>query len=290
VASPTPPPVFDISSLVNPAHKYMGVTIQGAPASMAPIDAFAKAIGKKPTIVETYESFTDSFDASGVRKIYQYGSLPLISWEPTTVPMAKIASGGQDTYIETFAKAVRTLNLPVAITIAHEMNGFWYPWGPRKTKPADFVAAWRHVHELFAAAGATNVIWVWTPNVINPVPHVRLAPLYPGDAYVDWIGIDGYYTHKGQHTFTTLFGPTTTAVRKFTRKPILIVETGAEPGSARPSEITDLFHGVARSSGFIGFVWFDNHGSANWRIEGDPRAVAAFNREAKASTFGSDAP
>ncbi len=287
-ASPSARPPFDVTSLVTPARKYLGVTIQGAPASMAPVDAFAQAIGKKPNIVEFYESFDDNFDASGVRKIYEYGSLPLLSWEPLTAPMAKIAAGSEDDYLKTFAKAVRTLNLPVAIALAHEMNGGWYPWGPQKTKAADFVAAWRHIHDVFVAAGATNVIWVWAPNVINPVPRVHLAPLFPGDAYVDWIGMDGYYTHKGQQTFTALFGPTKTAVRRFTKKPILIVETGAEPGSARPGEIANLFSGVAHTSGFIGFVWFDNHGTGSWRIDDDARSVTAFRRAAKASAFGFD--
>jgi Glycosyl hydrolase family 26 len=286
--SATPAPPFDVASLVTPAHKYLGVTIQGAPASMTAVDAFAHAIGKKPNIVEFYQSFEDHFDAAGVRRIYQYGALPLLSWEPMTAPMATIAAGAQDDYLKTFATAVRTVNLPVAITLAHEMNGGWYPWGPQKTKAADFVAAWRHVHDVFVRADATNVIWLWTPNVINPVPRVHLAPLYPGDAYVDWIGVDGYYTHKGQQTFTTLFGPTTTAVRRFTKKPILIVETGAEPDSARPDEIANLFSGVARNSGLIGFVWFDNHGTGGWRIDGDGPSVAAFRRAAKASEFGFD--
>ena len=287
-ASPSTRPPFNVASLVAPARKYLGVTIQGAPADMAPVDAFAQAIGKKPNIIEFYESFDDNFDASGVRKIYQYGSLPLLSWEPLKAPLATIAAGARDDYLKTFAKSVRTLNLPVAIALAHEMNGSWYPWGPQKTKAGDFVAAWRHVHDVFVAAGATNVIWVWAPNVINPVPRVHLAPLYPGDAYVDWIGMDGYYTHKGQQTFTALFGPTKTAVRRFTKKPILIVETGAEPGTARPGEIANLFGGVAHTSGFIGFVWFDNHGTGSWRIDDDARSVTAFRRAATASAFGFD--
>ena len=288
-ASPSaPPPPFDVAGLVTPAHKYLGVTIEGAPGTMTPIDAFARAIGKKPNIVEFYESFGDNFDASGVRKIYQYGALPLLSWEPLTAPMAKIAAGSEDRYLKTFAKAVRTLNMPVAIALAHEMNGRWYPWGPRKTKAADFVAAWRHVHDVFVAAGATNVIWVWAPNVINPVPSVHLAPLYPGDAYVDWVGMDGYYTHKGQQTFTALFGPIMTAVRRFTKKPILIVETGAEPCGARSGEIANLFNGVAHNPGVVGFVWFDNRGTGSWRVDNDAGSVTAFRRAAKASAFGFD--
>jgi beta-mannanase len=55
---------------------------------------------------------------------------------------------------------VRTLNLPIAVSFGHEMNGNWYPWGTAHTTAAQFVAAWRHIHDLFARVGATNVIWV----------------------------------------------------------------------------------------------------------------------------------
>ena len=65
----------------------------------------------------------------------------------------------------------------------------------------NFVAAWRHIHDLFDAAGATNVIWVWNPNIINPVPGVQLEPLWPGGSYVDWVGMTGYFAVTGPHTF-----------------------------------------------------------------------------------------
>ena len=47
------------------------------------------------------------------------------------------------------------------------MNGFWFPWneGVNGNQPGEFVAAWRHVHDIFEAVGATNATWVWCPNV-----------------------------------------------------------------------------------------------------------------------------
>lgn len=83
--------------------------------------------------------------------------------------------------------------MPVAISFGHEMNGHWYPWGTKDTTAATFVKAWRHIHDLFQEEGATNVVWVWSPNVVNPVPSVKLEPYWPGDAYVDWVGIVGYW-------------------------------------------------------------------------------------------------
>jgi mannan endo-1,4-beta-mannosidase len=81
---------------------------------------------------------------------------------------------------------VRNLNVPIALSFGHEFNGNWYPWGTTGTTAADFVAAWQHVHDLFAAAGATNVIWIWDPNDIYPVPNVSLSSTTP--ATRTWTG------------------------------------------------------------------------------------------------------
>ncbi len=281
-----PPPAYDVTHLLRPDHKYIGVAIDGAPADPALIPAFAAKVGKAPNIVEMYESFTDGFAAAQVRSTYQAGALTLISWEPFAPTMATIAAGGHDGYLKTFAQAVRALNLPVAITIGHEMNGNWYPWGPKKTHAADFVAAWRHVHDIFVAADATNVIWVWTPNVVNPLPKIKLAPLWPGDDYVDWVGIDGYYTPRGQQNFTALFHPTLVQVRAFTDKPVLIVETAVEAGAGRASQINNLFAGVRAADDFVGFVWFDKNGSGKWKIDNDAAAVAAYRAKAADDIWG----
>jgi hypothetical protein len=56
-----------------------------------------------------------------------------------------------------------------------------------------------------------------------------------GAAWVDEVGIDGYY-RLSTDTIASLFGPTFNAVGKFAPgKPVLIAETGAapQPGKAR---------------------------------------------------------
>ena len=75
----------------------------------------------------------------------------------------------------------------------HEMNGSWYPRadGVNGNAPGDFAAAWRHVHDVVTAAGATNPSWVWSPNI----PYTGSTPLdglYPGAVYVDAVALDGY--------------------------------------------------------------------------------------------------
>jgi hypothetical protein len=275
----TAPPAFDVTPLINPAKKYFGVALPGDPTGRAAVSTFAKAAGgKRPNMLTIYAAFDDGFAASEVREAYQQGALAIVRWEPFDAKLKDIAAGRHDKYVRKFATAVRTLNLPIAMTFAHEMNGSWYPWGHSRNAADDFIAAWRHVYEVFAEVDATNVIWAWAPNVINPVPRVKLKPLYPGDAYVDWIGLDGYFTHRGADTYDTLFGSTMDAIRKFTKKPFLIVETGAEPGSSRPAWIAELIRGTVNDDESLGFVYFNQNGTAKWRLDNDAKALAALRR------------
>jgi hypothetical protein len=283
---PDPPPAYDVTHLIRPQGKYLGVAIDGTPRDMTKIYEFADRIGKQPNLITIYESFTDNFAAAEVRRTYQYGALPIVRWEPFNATLADIAAGKHDRYVTTFATAVRTLNLPIALTFAHEMNGDWYPWSRKTNRPEDYVAAWRHLHAVFAAVGATNVIWTWTPNVINPMPNIRLRPFYPGNAYVDWVGIDGYHTYQEQATFRGLFEPTMKEIRQFTQKSFLIVETAAEPGPRRPQQIAGLFSGVAARPDVLGLVWFNNNGTGQWNIDGDLMSVTAFRTHALDARYG----
>jgi beta-mannanase len=278
--------VYDVRHLIRPEQDYLGAAVSGAPQDMSRIDAYAKRIGAKPNMITIYESFDDRFAAAEVRKIYRYGALPIVRWEPFKQGLADIATGRFDDYITEFATDVKRLNLPIALTVAHEMNGHWYPWGTRKNTAKDFVAAWKHIHGIFEAAGATNVIWTWTPNVINYLRNTPLRPYWPGADYVDWVGIDGYFTHKGDQRFEALFRPTLKAVQEFTDKPILIVETGSEPGSMRARAVADLFSAVSKDPKIIGFVYFNARGSANWVIDNDRPALNVFRTHRDRAQFG----
>jgi mannan endo-1,4-beta-mannosidase len=279
---------FDVRPLLKPPRKYLGAALDGAPESLAPVRDFAGKIGKQPNLLEYYVAWGTRFDPQRVSNAREADALPLMVWEPFQPSIAEIADGATDAYTRKFASAVRTLNLPMAISFGHEMNGNWYPWGTTATDPVDYVRAWRRIHDIFLDVGATNVIWVWSPNNINPVPQVPLKPLYPGDSYIDWIGVVGYYTDSGASTFPTLFGPTMAVVHKFTHKPILIVETASQPGPRKRKDVADLFAGVAASPEVIGFIWFDYVKRADWRIGSDSSALAEFKRRAANDLFGFD--
>ena len=82
--------------------------------------------------------------------------MPLVQIEPTGVSLAAIASGRYDTYLRSYAAAVKAFGGQVILSFGHEMNGYWYSWGYRHTSPAVFVAAWRHIVTVFRAAGCAE--------------------------------------------------------------------------------------------------------------------------------------
>ncbi len=267
---------YNMSGLLDPAGgKFFGVEAEGAPA-LGPVSAFAASVGKRPDLVGQYLAWGSSFDPQAVAAAWAYGAMYYIAWEPYDTTVQAIGDGQSDGYITRFAEAVRALNLPVAISFGHEMNGNWYPWGTTGTSAAQFVAAWRHIHNLFVQAGASNVIWVWNPNIINPVPQVQLAPYWPGDSYVDWVGITGYFPATGPERFATLYGPTIAEIRQFTTKPVIIAETSVETGPSELQAMHSLVSGVQRRRDVLGFIWFDfNKDGVDWQIESRPALRAA---------------
>ncbi len=187
--------------------------------------------------------------------------------------------GRHDRYLKTYADQVRGFGHPVVLSFAPEMNGDWYAWGAGHTPPRVFVAAWRHIVDLFRAEHASNVTWLWTVNSVN-ASKVPLRPWWPGAGYVDQVGIDGYF-YRPADTFHSVFGTTIAQVRGFTQKPILISETAVGP-VAGPAKVADLFRG-AREAGLAGVVWFDKaqHDGIyhqDWRLEDNPAILAAFRR------------
>jgi mannan endo-1,4-beta-mannosidase len=251
----------------------LGIFEPGVPQSYAPVAGFTAASGVQPNLDLYYSSWHQPFQAAFAATAARHGAMALVQIDPVGIDLAAVAAGTYDSYLRTYAATVRSYGRRVILSFGHEMNGSWYSWGSAHTPPATFVAAWRHIVTLFRAAGARNVTWLWTVNVTGYSDVAPITPWWPGDSYVTWVGIDGYFYRPSQ-TFHTLFGPTIAAVRALTSAPVLIAETGATPAAGKPAKIASLFAGV-RAFGLLGFVWFDADTEQDWRVSDDPAAVAA---------------
>ncbi len=266
-------------SLPTKTGSYLGLYPGGVPSSYTGAQSFTAATGIRPNVVVYYSGWLEPFQASFASTASRSGALPLVQINPDAVSIAAIASGQYDVYLRRYAAAVHRYGHPVILSFGHEMNGYWYSWAGQHTAPATFVSAWRHIVDVFRAAGARNVTWLWTVNTFRSQAGVSPPrPWWPGGSYVTWVGIDGYY-YSPTTEFSSLFGPTVASVRTWTRKPILIAETSVTPSAGQPAKIADLFAGI-HLYGLLGFVWFDAKTNQDWRLT-SPAALAAFKRAAQ---------
>ena len=258
------------------------------------IDQFGRDGGENVGLANMYASFASpAFDAAFAERVRSQGALPMVTWLPCAdgslgphqprFSLRRLAGGEYDGYIREWAAGVAAWRRPLLLRFAPEMNGSWNPWsaGVNGNSAREYVQAWRHVHGLFDQVGATNVLWVWSPNVVMP-SSPSLRSLYPGDRYVDWVGIDGYNwgrsrPHDRWQSFDQVFSPTLRVVRRLTGKPLMLSEVGStELGGDKPAWITSFFAALRRNPDILAFVWFNFDKETDWRIESSRASVRAF--------------
>lgn len=239
--------------------------------------------------------FTDwehgTFDANQARAVAKRGSVPEISWEPwdsrvglrrpqPKYTLKSIIDGRHDGYIRRFAEAVSRYGGSLRLRFAQEMNGTWYPWSESQNgnSRGQFVKAWRHVHAIFAAAGATNVTWIW-----SPVAGTIRAWEYPGSSQVDVVGLSGFnggtiLFAKRWRPFPAFFGPSLDAIHALAPgKPVALTEIAStEQGGDKATWIRTMFTEVRRRPYIRSLIWFNVRKETDWRIESSPEARAAF--------------
>jgi hypothetical protein len=279
-APPQPPPGTSLA---------LGVW-SGQPWNPGSLNAVTSLLGRAPGIFLTYVGWDRPFYSSDEQQIADRGASHVVTWEPNGYSLKTIAAGGADTFIRAWAKGAAAWGGRIYLRPMHEMNGDWYPWGRgvNGNTPGDFVAAWRHLHDLFVAEGATNVKWVWSPNVRYGSEY-PLADLYPGSAYVDWLGLDGYNWgldhHLGQpkwQSFEQIFGATYREVTKLAPgKPLMVAETAStENGGDKAQWILQTFlNDVPQYPALRAVIWFNQaDGASNFKIDSSAASLAAFKQ------------
>jgi hypothetical protein len=279
---------------VSTAALRFGAATPGGPLAGAELDEVARISGESPSTVLFYKDFLQAPPIAELNAVRSRGAVPLITWEPwawggglaqPAYALDRIAAGDFDAYITQWGQALASWGQPVQLRFAHEMNGNWYPWaeGVNGNQPGDYVQAWRHVHDVVAATGASNVDWVWSPNV----PYfgsTDLAGLFPGAGYVNVVALDGYNwgTSASWSSWMSpqdLFAPGIAQLRTLAPGlPILIAEVAsAEAGGSKAQWNTDLVSYLAAQADVEGFVWFHMQKETDWRINSSDASAAAFN-------------
>jgi hypothetical protein len=255
------------------------------------INALEHAIQKHISVVMWYADWAHNKpNVEQLEAVAARGSTPEITWEPWNAlnpvryqpryRLRNIVAGHFDPYIRAWANTLAAYERPVRLRFAQEMNGGWYPWSERSNgnRPHEFVRAWRHIHDIFRAAGATNVEWVWSPAAIT-----MHESQYPGDAYVDLVSLscfngDSQFRYSRWKPFAQVLGRSLRRLRAIApTKPIEISEVGvAGTDGSKAAWIGGMFEALRRNPSIVSVIWYDLAKESDWRFESGPRATAAF--------------
>jgi beta-mannanase len=278
----------------------------GAHSPPSPYEGMARfaeleaAVGRRLDVTHLFQAWgspdTAEFRPDWVAAAASEDRQVLLSWEPW-VPgagplqpdyvAARIAEGRHDRYIEGWASALAALETRVWLRPMHEMNGTWYPWagGVAGSRPADHIEAWRHLHDLFARHGAGNVAWVWAPNSPDVPADNRFEAYYPGDRYVDVLGLDAYNwgagvpQNGGWRGVDEMFARDLARLRAIGPQAIWITETASSSDGGDKAEwVRDLMALAEAEDRVEAVVWFDVRKERDWRLTQVPAAARAFGQ------------
>jgi hypothetical protein len=279
-SSPTPdPPVVASVDTTFAQRPVFGVTLPNL--TEATVSALSSKVGCRPTLVQRFISV-----ASGVSLTTLQGvqGVPVISMEPwhsgqgpkqPDFTLKATINGNWDAQYKAIAQSIMAYHNVVLVRFAHEMNGDWYPWAiTNGNTAADFANAWKHVVDLFRAAGATNVLWVWSPNILRGANSSQISQFWPGDSYVDIVGLTGYGVHEASPDIT--YSATLKLVQALTAKPVMLSEVGVQADSSKHAWLTAFGGWLKAHPNVYGFVWFQNSSGDDWRFDDTAANLASF--------------
>ena len=175
------------------------------------INQYVSSVGKTPAILSAYWGIAPAavtlnanpnlYDlANNHGNQYRLMIGVALVDQDMTVPVTTILSGAWDPQIISLADSIKVLGTPTFVRPGFEFGSGNSGYHADKMTGAEYIAIWRHLRQVFANRGVTNVAWIW--NTVNP-DTFNYMDYYPGDDQVDWWGIN-YFTY-GQMVYGTDF-------------------------------------------------------------------------------------
>ncbi len=196
------------------------------------------------------------FPREAVKTIHRLGKIPFIRMMPRSnfnedasdpiYSMQSIIDGYFDNELTQWALDAKSARIPLLVEFGCEPNGNWFPWsgiynGGAQTQaygneniadgPERFRDAYRHIIDIFQKNEVNNITWFFHINAQSDPPENwnTIAGYYPGDHYIDWLGVSVYGPQEKEdeyQSFTEIMSPVYSALRAISDKPIAILEFG----------------------------------------------------------------
>jgi hypothetical protein len=250
-----------------------------------------------------WNDFVTTFPTTNEDALVAEGRLLFVNWTPriygtsTIFQWADIAAGIYDaTYVDPTARKMRDWGQKFFIGFHSECNSGSSAQGGAYGTDAEYASAAQHVHDRFIAQGCTNAVWVF-----NPSGHMdmisRMSTLYPGDAYVDWIGYDPYGNSGQDLTYVMdtkypVYNWATVTKSGSHTKPLMWIEWGDTESATGTSKAT--YFGQVQSQLTVSYplvkaiVYFNSPTSTGDCVNTSTAAVNAFRLLAADPSFNTD--
>ncbi|GGD87026.1 glycoside hydrolase family 26 protein [Paenibacillus nasutitermitis] len=202
---------------------YLGGYVLQNPSIDFSMKTFNERTGRPHASFFKYVGYGKPFPAKWVEQVKSVGAVPHIAFEP---------NGGLDevqdnAYLQQFADEAGKAGVPVFMRFASEMNGTWTAYSG---DPVKYIEKWKLVHGIFEER-APNIVMTWA---VLSVPEETVESFYPGDDYVDWVGVNVYSVkyHNDSRLHAADFEDPLDLLNfvydRFSRtKPIMVSEYGA---------------------------------------------------------------
>jgi hypothetical protein len=272
---------------------FLGVSVEGVRISEKQLIDLEQQTGFKSNFINFFLHWPKKenegfFPNLSLESIWDYGAVPVITWEPIYLDQGKsniisydmILSGKYDEYLSLVADQIKLFKKPIIIRFAHEMNLSSYHWGVEPDKynekyPFIYKSLYEYVFTFFKRRKIKNILWAFCPNS-ESVPNVywnTLKSYYLGDKYTDILGLDGYNwgnnskTKTSWKSFENIFSFSYNKIKEVdSKKPLFIFETATvDKGGNKTKWISDALK-KSKELDIVALIWFQIDKEKNWKI------------------------
>ena len=284
---------------------------------------FEQLIGKKPMWAYFSQNWYNGivYPKEAIHIINQKGIIPFVRLMPRSnsnqyekepkFTMQNIIDGKFDKELEEWAKDAKKDNIPLLIDFAVEANGDWFSWSgiyngrDKKDGYGDknyfdgaerYRDAYRHIIDIFRDENVKHITWFFHADIYsNPDKKWNRAKLYyPGDDYIDWIGVSLYGAQNPKEnywdSFSQILEERYKSIKEIsTKKPIALLEFGVtdnHPMGNKSEWLEDAFETILGGK-YIGFkaisywheTWEEEDGVfSTLRIDSSQESLGVFKK------------
>ena len=241
------------------------------------VDNYENELNYEFSVLSTYTGFSqESLNLLTPRlyKTYEAGKVLQLTLQPDSAKqgniMYEILQGQWDDVLGYYVRTIKEFGHPVMIRLMNEMNGWWCNYSSYHSSKDTliFKEVYRYIYKMFADAGVDNVLWIWNPNGISypTVDWNDTLMYYPGDEYVDIVGVTAfntgtYYEDFGEswQDFTTLYQDLYNQNCQWFEHPLMFTGFAcAELGGDKRAWTEDMFQKIGAYDRAKVLVWWDS--------------------------------